>query len=380
MLRLLMLPRLIGFLALVALVHIAAIQPALANICRSIEAELATLGRTPSVQQRQQAGRAAQEAARLGAFMRSIGCDNRGFLIFGRPPQECAGYRISLAQLQATSQAAYGNSDLRRRQLMSQLVSANCRSSPDQPVSVARKSEPLTAGLFDTGSRRSELDSDRDLAIPGVESRIRGLAGKPVCVRLCDGYYFPLHVRGASLRQDGDALCQSLCPAAETRIYFTAREIENARAPDGTSYSDLETAFRYRKSYDATCQCRAPNETEADRRTSIINPDDHPTGPGFDPLNGNSELEDAAPLRDVTPLPGKKVSAKLFGNQPPPLPATQPPPEINPEGLIASNQGEIREIRGKDGLKRFVRVIAPELSRAPSEATAPSTQGRVRSP
>ncbi len=340
---------------------VLSILPAVANVCRSVEAELATMSRGPSPRERQNAGRSAMEAQRLYAHMRSIGCDRQAFLFFGQPaPAECGGYRARLAQLQAASRAAYAPDEGRRRQLMSMLVSNNCKTTPEA------RSAPLTAGFLDNGTRRrGEIDSS-DIDRPRIESRIRNVGGKAVCVRTCDGYYFPLHVRGASLREDGDALCQSLCPASETRIYFKPGELEAARSSEGEAYSDLENAFRYRKTYDASCVCRRQADLMGEGQPQLLNPLDQGMGNGFDVLNRDPPDEDA-PLRGLTPVPGRKQDARLFGNRPPPEPPAppQPPPEISADRLVTSEQGEIREIRGRDGVTRTVRVIAPELSRAP---------------
>jgi Protein of unknown function (DUF2865) len=374
--RLSCLHRLLTALAVAASLVLAVDQPALANICRSIEAELTTISRGPSSRERQIAGGAAVEAQRLYAHMRSIGCDRQTFLFFGQPPPtECAGYRARLAQLQSAGRAAYGPDEGRKRQLTAMLASNNCRAAPAEP-----RSGPLTAGLFDDGTRRrGEINSD-DIDRPRIEARIRGTGGKAVCVRTCDGYYFPLHVRGAALQEDGDKVCQSLCPAAETKIFFNPGEIENARSPDGETYGDLENAFRYRKTYDPSCFCRRPGEAIGEGQARVLNPLNRTTGEGFDVLN--RDPDDDAPLRGMTPVPGRKQDTRLFGNRPPPAPPAPPqaPPDVPADRMVTSEQGEVREMRGKDGVTRSVRVIAPELSRGPSGAAVPSVQGRAPSP
>jgi Protein of unknown function (DUF2865) len=378
MLRIVRLPGLLGALTVAA--SMLASGPAFANVCRSIEAELATMRRGPSAQERQTAARAAAEARSLHGHMQAIGCDRQQFLFFGQAaPAECGGYRARLVQLNAYARQASGSNEGRRRQLMSMLVSHNCRTSPDAPEP---RSLPLTAGLFDDGSRkRGELSTD-DLDTPRIESRIRNTGGKAVCVRMCDGYFFPLHVRNASLREDGDALCQSLCPATKTKIFFKPGDIEEARSVEGEIYADLDNAYRYRKSYDASCFCRRPGETWSEGRASVLNPEEGGGGAGFDVMNREPFEEADAPLRGMTPVPGRKQDTRLFGNRPPPPPPAppQPPPEISADKLVTGDQGEVREMRGRDGVTRSVRVIAPELSRGPSGAATPSAQGRAPAP
>ncbi len=370
--------RLLTALAVAASLVLAVAHPALANVCRSIEAELASAGRGPSSRERQIAGRAAVEAQQLYAHMRSIGCDRQTFLFFGQPPPpECGGYRARLAQLQSAGRAAYGPDEGRRRQLTAMLASHNCRTSPTAPEA---RSAPLTAGLFDDGTRRrGEINSD-DIDRPRIEARIRGTGGKAVCVRTCDGYYFPLHVRGAALQEDGDKVCQSLCPATETKIFFNPGEIEDARSPEGETYGNLENAFRYRKTYDASCLCRRPETITGQDQPQVLNPLDRRPNEDFDVLNRDPDED--APLRGMTPVPGRRQDTRLFGNRPPPAPPAppQPPPDVPADRMVTSQQGEVREMRGKDGVTRSVRVIAPELSRGPSGEAAPSAPDRAPSP
>ena len=71
----------------------------------------------------------------------------------------------------------------------------------------------------------------------------RSEGGIAYCVRLCDGRYFPLQRHsGVSSAQT----CSSFCPASATRIY-NGNAIDHAVAPDGKRYSELATAFAYRK-------------------------------------------------------------------------------------------------------------------------------------
>ncbi len=80
---------------------------------------------------------------------------------------------------------------------------------------------------------------------------------RTLCVRSCDGYYFPISTvttRGNFARDD--AVCQSLCPQAMLYAHSSGSESENMyRVVDGRSYKELETAFVYRKAYNPACTC-----------------------------------------------------------------------------------------------------------------------------
>ena len=83
------------------------------------------------------------------------------------------------------------------------------------------------------------------------QEETRSEGGLAYCVRLCDGRYFPIQSHsGVSSTQT----CSSFCPASETKIY-NGNSIEHAVAPDGKRYSELATAFTYRKKIIPGCTC-----------------------------------------------------------------------------------------------------------------------------
>ena len=71
-----------------------------------------------------------------------------------------------------------------------------------------------------------------------------------MCVRACDGYYWPLRYP-ASQRdaKDDEAQCQTAC-GSETRLYYRSGPHEDAEAMrdlNGKSYGASDTAFAYRR-------------------------------------------------------------------------------------------------------------------------------------
>jgi len=71
------------------------------------------------------------------------------------------------------------------------------------------------------------------------------------CVRLCDGQHFPLEQMANATPAD---TCKAICPTSATKVYF-GTEVAAAVASDGARYSDLNTAFLYRKRLVANCTC-----------------------------------------------------------------------------------------------------------------------------
>jgi hypothetical protein len=97
-----------------------------------------------------------------------------------------------------------------------------------------------------------------------------------VCVRLCDGYFFPLPTSAAAT--DAQASCNSLCPDAPTDVYYRSGSdrIEDSVTAGGRPYSALPVALRYRSTADSTCSCHrnavayAPLDDATLRRGDII--------------------------------------------------------------------------------------------------------------
>jgi hypothetical protein len=72
-----------------------------------------------------------------------------------------------------------------------------------------------------------------------------------VCVRLCDGFFFP-----TSTTAGGDAACTAQCPDAPVALYsMPTDKIDDAVSLSGAKYTALPVANRHETSYDATCTC-----------------------------------------------------------------------------------------------------------------------------
>jgi Protein of unknown function (DUF2865) len=156
-------------------------------------------------------------------------------------------------------------------------------------LAVALAAAPAKAGFFDFlfggpdkgphPSVSSYADPNAPVSPPplGQES-VRQNAGSTghgvaYCVRLCDGQHFPLEAR--IMNATPVEACRSMCPASKTKVYYGA-EIENSVAKDGSRYTDLDTAFVYRKQLVANCTCNG-------RNAMGLAPYDLPTDPTLRP-------------------------------------------------------------------------------------------------
>ncbi|MFD0917993.1 DUF2865 domain-containing protein [Pseudahrensia aquimaris] len=90
---------------------------------------------------------------------------------------------------------------------------------------------------------------------------------RTMCVRTCDGFFFPVGAASsvAGLVRDEQA-CQSRCPGTEMKLYYvrgTTDEPSDMRsARTGRSYGDLPTALNFKTKYNPACGCkfRQPKE------------------------------------------------------------------------------------------------------------------------
>lgn len=100
----------------------------------------------------------------------------------------------------------------------------------------------------------------RNAEQPDAERRRPTGRFRAVCVRLCDGYYWPMNDRATSqtLLEVADR-CKSAC-GTEARLFYTERE--EATDPSsmidlaGRRYDALRTAFVYREKLISGCSCK----------------------------------------------------------------------------------------------------------------------------
>jgi hypothetical protein len=91
---------------------------------------------------------------------------------------------------------------------------------------------------------------------------------RTMCVRTCDGAFFPLSFSTTRENFEADAArCDKQCPGA--RLFYYANpgaELADMEDLKGQAYKKLPTAFLFRTTYDAQCKCR-PHPWEEAART-----------------------------------------------------------------------------------------------------------------
>ena len=86
-----------------------------------------------------------------------------------------------------------------------------------------------------------------------------GSAYRTLCVRECDGFYFPISTGTAESKfAEDEAKCHTQCAApAELYYHRTDQDVEQMVSLKGMPYSQAPNAFRNRKVYIRGCSCNA---------------------------------------------------------------------------------------------------------------------------
>ncbi len=85
-----------------------------------------------------------------------------------------------------------------------------------------------------------------------------------LCVRTCDGGFFPLIYSSRHLSPDGlTELCKASCPNADVKVYtrVPGEEVKTAVGLDGTPYTNLPNALKFEKTYDPACSCKPAGQS-----------------------------------------------------------------------------------------------------------------------
>lgn len=278
------------------------------------------------------------------AAMEDAGCFERGFLIFGRglvrSPKclqmnnQVEDARRQVEQLQAQRDGIAGGRGNRRRQaeLMDALARNGCAGG--RPMQQQARRDSGGGGLFGWfgrgGSDEEEAAQPESPIYRSIDPNGRY---RSVCVRTCDGFFFPVSYQtyASHLSQDA-SVCQSSCAApAELYVYRNpGQEIDQAISLNGTAYSDLPNAFKYRKAYVSGCSCKAseynPTAIEAAGQKAEAAP-----APGKPGKPGKKGAAPAATTQAAAPAapPAGPLSLDVTGAVPA-QPQAAPPAEAAP--------------------------------------------------
>ena len=157
--------------------------------------------------------------------------------------------------------------------------SGNMQGKAGNPVPAQMSNLPMTGiprmrqaelAFFGSSSRywgRSRSSGERDDDDDMMRPRQSG-AYRTMCVRLCDGFYFPISFSATPSRFARDAAtCENSC-GGQARLFVyrnPGADVEDMVDLKGRPYRQLSSAFRYRTEYIAACKCK-PDPWEAEAR------------------------------------------------------------------------------------------------------------------
>lgn len=320
--------------------QMAAPAPAANPVCTRLEAQLAAIDRGTADPARADQIRRAQEASdraqaeldRLSAQARRQGCEGGGFfsLFSGQNPQ-CTPLNQQIQQARANAEklladldrlqgGGAGDREAQRATVIGVLAQNNC--GPQYAAAANQQ-----RGFFETifGGNHSNVGPGPGggMFSPDLPSGTY----RTLCVRTCDGYYFPISYATTPDHFAEDAqTCQATCPAAEV-VLMTHRnpgeDVNQAVSSSGAPYTSLANAFKYRTEMVPACSCRRPGQSWAQAlgqvRDTTLQQDDIIVTP--------ERAKSLAQPRDAQGRPIKPDAKAAATSAAPPASDATPPPK-----------------------------------------------------
>ncbi len=254
-------------------------------MCPRLEAQLATIDRggagdpakEEQIRRYQDAATKQQsELDRVTLQAKRMGCDSSGFFsLFSGQSAQCGPVNNQIQQMRANLEqittslerlrsGGLGGADRenQRRSVLLALAQNNCGP---QYANAARGPGSFLENLF--GNNNSNTNA------PSADFGPQSGTFRTVCVRSCDGAYFPISFATVPARfPDDEKTCKALCPAAEATLYAyrnPGEDMNQAVSISGQPYTSSPNAFRFRQEFNPSCSCKAAGQTWSDALKSI---------------------------------------------------------------------------------------------------------------
>ncbi|MGO9742407.1 MAG: DUF2865 domain-containing protein [Roseiarcus sp.] len=345
----------------------------------SDSASNANVGQYQAAAERQRA-----ELDRMAAYAHSIGCDNRRFLFFGSdPPPQCGDIRQQMARMRANYQDLQGRAAGGARGDLIARYNARCANKPTNLL------DTLFGGQHPRNNPENPDITTEPLTPEGkphAKTTEASAGSQAVCVRACDGSFFPISYAASGWRYESlEARCRALCPNAEVSLYTYGYggTIEQAVSTTGQRYMDSPNALEYRTALAPDCSCKPKGESWA-QALAGAEAKLGPENKGDIIVTPQKSLEMSQPKPDAKPDP-KAKNPKLAKS------ANSATTDINGvdtelsaqtqtisressgilggadagSAVIPEDQGKVREEKGPDGVMRSVRIISSPSGSVP---------------
>ena len=329
-------------------------------MCPRLEAQLAMIDRGGGDPARDEQIRRYQDSAakqqaeldRVTLQAKRMGCESSGFFsLFNGQNAQCGPVNNQIQQMRAnleqittnlerlrTGGLGGGERENQRHSVLLALAQNNC--GPQYASALQQQQGP--------GSFLNNLFGNGIGSNPGAPPADLGAASgtyRTVCVRTCDGGYFPISFATTPARfPDDEKTCKALCPATEANLYAyrnPGEDMNQAVSVSGQPYTSLANAFHFRQEFNPSCSCKAAGQSWAD---ALKNIDDKAAAEqqGDIIVTDESARKMARPLTKASPVPGgKKGSVATAAPDQPTAPATQSAP---PASNASSDNKQIRTV------------------------------------
>jgi len=254
-------------------------------VCPRLEAQLATIDRGGSgdpakedqIRRYQDAATKQQaELDRVTLQAKRMGCDSSGFFsLFSGQSAQCGPVNNQIQQMRANMDqitsslerlrsGGLGGADRenQRRSVLTALAQNNCGP---QYANALRGPGNFLDNLF--GNNNSNPNP------PGTDLGPQSGTFRTVCVRSCDGAYFPISFATVPARfPDDEKTCKALCPAADASLFAyrnPGEDMNQAVSISGQPYTSSPNAFRFRQEFTPSCSCKAAGQTWSDALKNI---------------------------------------------------------------------------------------------------------------
>ncbi len=305
-------------------------------MCARLEAQLATVDRGGGDPAKDEQIRRYQEAAskqqgeldRVTSQAKRMGCDSSGFFsLFNGQSAQCGPVNNQIQQMRANldqittslerlRSGGLGGNDRenQRRSVLLALAQNNCGQ---QYANAVQSQGP--------GNFLTNLFGNNNPGAPPADVGPMSGTYRTVCVRSCDGAYFPISFATVPGRfPDDERTCKALCPAAEANLYAyrnPGEDMNQAVSVSGQPYATSPNAFRFRQEFNPSCSCKAAGQTWSDALKTI---DDKAAAEqqGDIIVTEESAKKMSRPL--TKPPPGPKKGTVAVSPAPDPTPTPSP--------------------------------------------------------
>ena len=338
-------------------------------VCTRLEAQLASVDRGAGDPARadqikryeESLSKQQGELERVSTQARRSGCEGSGFFqFFSGQSQQCAPLNNQIQQMRASIDRT--RSDLeriqassvdqnQRRGILVALAQNDCGS---QYRAAAQAAQPRN--FFETlfGGNNTSF---------GPPEAVQGSNYRTVCVRTCDGFYFPISYSTVQSRfADDEQACKRMCPAAEVMLFShrnPGEDVSKATSISGRLYTELPNAFRYRQKFDSACSCKRPGESWAQ---ALQQAEDRTVERGDIVVTEERSKQMSQPKAEPPPRAGRADSRSgRTDGRPSTAAAAAPPPAAAPKPAPQAAPASADKPVETDPAKRTVRNVGPQF-------------------